>query len=466
MGPHTTTRLDGWKAIAEYLDRDSRTLQRWRNERGLPIYRVPGARGGTVFAYPHELDSWLREAPLARNGAVVAGDQTADANTDAAMPGETMAQGARLARIPAAWRASTRYLAVGSALLGALITVGTARFVRSSPPAVPSAMEGAEVRGENLVALDADKRTVWTFKVPPQSGRLSNDEPPYLRAAFPLDLNADGQRELIALIGGQKTPELAETYALSASGTLLWRFMPDFSFKFDTNLFQGPWRIWTWLVPPAGELLWMSFIHQTWWPSFVVALDRTGQSTLRFVNTGYIDALGRLPTDGGVFVLAGGSNNEYDAASLAVLAEQGGPATSPHESSLWRMCDRCPRDGPSRYFLFPRSELNVEARNERNFVHSFSRYDDGSFEVTVRERTDPPLRAVYRFFPDLQPEWVAMSDSYWEMHRQLSQAGELNHSAEQCPIRRDGVTVRAWDAETGWRDVVVPYGFQTTPKGT
>ena len=34
MAPPPPARLDGWKAIAEYLGRDARTLQRWRVERG------------------------------------------------------------------------------------------------------------------------------------------------------------------------------------------------------------------------------------------------------------------------------------------------------------------------------------------------------------------------------------------------------------------------------------------------
>jgi hypothetical protein len=92
-----------------------------------------------------------------------------------------------------------------------------------------------------------------TFKLPPPSEHRSNVEPPSLRAAFPVDLDADGQRELIAFINGQQTSGLPKTYALSANGKLLWSFAPDFAFQFDSNLFRGPWRLWQWLVPSAGE---------------------------------------------------------------------------------------------------------------------------------------------------------------------------------------------------------------------
>ena len=54
------TRLDGWKAVAEYLGRSSRTAQRWHLEHGLPVRRI-GADLGSIFAYPNDLDGWLRE---------------------------------------------------------------------------------------------------------------------------------------------------------------------------------------------------------------------------------------------------------------------------------------------------------------------------------------------------------------------------------------------------------------------
>jgi tetratricopeptide (TPR) repeat protein len=56
-------RLDSWKEIAAFFDRDERTVKRWEKERGLPVYRVPGSARGGVFAYAEELAEWLK-APL------------------------------------------------------------------------------------------------------------------------------------------------------------------------------------------------------------------------------------------------------------------------------------------------------------------------------------------------------------------------------------------------------------------
>ncbi len=51
-------RLDSWKAIADYLERSTRTVQRWHVCHGMPVHQVGGMKGSR-FAYSHELDSWL-----------------------------------------------------------------------------------------------------------------------------------------------------------------------------------------------------------------------------------------------------------------------------------------------------------------------------------------------------------------------------------------------------------------------
>jgi Tol biopolymer transport system component len=69
MSEKVHDRLDSWKAIAEYLDRDPTTVMRWAKERGLPVYVVPGEahRHRAVYAYKGEIDAWLRR--LADHGA-------------------------------------------------------------------------------------------------------------------------------------------------------------------------------------------------------------------------------------------------------------------------------------------------------------------------------------------------------------------------------------------------------------
>lgn len=53
-------RLDSWKEIAAYLNRDVTTVQRWEKREGMPVHRHVHDRIGTVYASRAELDVWVR----------------------------------------------------------------------------------------------------------------------------------------------------------------------------------------------------------------------------------------------------------------------------------------------------------------------------------------------------------------------------------------------------------------------
>ena len=54
-------RILGIKAIANYLDTSERTVYRWEKELGLPLHRVSGTAGSTVYVYIGELEEWLKK---------------------------------------------------------------------------------------------------------------------------------------------------------------------------------------------------------------------------------------------------------------------------------------------------------------------------------------------------------------------------------------------------------------------
>ena len=60
MTEHPDDRLDSWKEIAAFLQRDVRTVQRWEKQAGLPVYRHAESRLRTAYAYRSELDRWWR----------------------------------------------------------------------------------------------------------------------------------------------------------------------------------------------------------------------------------------------------------------------------------------------------------------------------------------------------------------------------------------------------------------------
>jgi tetratricopeptide (TPR) repeat protein len=64
--------LVGWKAIADFFGCNIRTVRRWEQSHNLPVRRVPGSKGSSVFADASELDAWLvsREEEHAVNPGV------------------------------------------------------------------------------------------------------------------------------------------------------------------------------------------------------------------------------------------------------------------------------------------------------------------------------------------------------------------------------------------------------------
>jgi Tol biopolymer transport system component len=51
-------RLESWKEIGAYLQKDLRTARRWEKEEGLPVHRQTHKRRASVYAYPSEIDAW------------------------------------------------------------------------------------------------------------------------------------------------------------------------------------------------------------------------------------------------------------------------------------------------------------------------------------------------------------------------------------------------------------------------
>jgi TolB-like protein/Tfp pilus assembly protein PilF len=57
-------RLDSWKEIAAYLNRDVTTVQRWEKREGMPVHRHTHEKRGSVYSLTKELDAWIQGRSL------------------------------------------------------------------------------------------------------------------------------------------------------------------------------------------------------------------------------------------------------------------------------------------------------------------------------------------------------------------------------------------------------------------
>jgi len=57
-----TQRIDSWKNIAKYLNRDIATCIKWARRYGLPVYRISSdSKHSPVFAFKSEIDTWFSQ---------------------------------------------------------------------------------------------------------------------------------------------------------------------------------------------------------------------------------------------------------------------------------------------------------------------------------------------------------------------------------------------------------------------
>ena len=59
-GKSAEVRLDSWKEIAAYLNRDVTTVQRWEKREAMPVHRHVHDKRGSVYALSSELDAWVQ----------------------------------------------------------------------------------------------------------------------------------------------------------------------------------------------------------------------------------------------------------------------------------------------------------------------------------------------------------------------------------------------------------------------
>jgi TolB-like protein/Flp pilus assembly protein TadD len=135
--PSGGDRLDSWKAIATYLERDVATVRRWEKREALPVHRHHHDKLGSVYAYSSELDAW-------RQGRRQQDDQNRP-------PGSSVDAGPGTPPVePVRW--TRRRIVLGSALL-ALLLAGLAWALVSLARPATSTTAGSTIRSLAVLPL-------------------------------------------------------------------------------------------------------------------------------------------------------------------------------------------------------------------------------------------------------------------------------------------------------------------------
>lgn len=437
MPVHISGKVDGWKSIAAHLNRSVKTAQRWERDLGLPVHHAGTGKGSSVYAFQSELEEWSRAQPT-HNSSVTVDSPPAKSSRR---------------RIRVALMAAAVVVAVAG------FTFGIELLQRREPN-----LGAVTFSGQQIVASDGG-RVIWSHDFGRRLRNVEQDDPDTAAEKIQVvDLHADRHKEILVaapmlLFNQDREPSSDALYCFSSRGRELWRQTFNSRVHFGGEE-CGQWEIASVLVTGASadRAIWTTACSYPTSVSLLTRTDAYGHTVTLFANFGHLRRLTEIRTPGGMYLLAGGINNEYDCAALAVLKETGPAGRSPQTGSRAE-CNGCPAGRPLRYFLFPRSEVNRSGGHAYNEVGRILLNGSG-FKVITAETPafDAALAdwALYDLSEDLEPRSVIFSDHYWEDHRRFTAEGLINHAVESCPQRIRPITVREWSPEQGWRDVSLP----------
>ncbi|HJR58280.1 MAG TPA: hypothetical protein VJ813_02735 [Vicinamibacterales bacterium] len=418
-------RLDSWKAIADYLGRDVATVRRWESL-GLPVRRVPGGRGRSVFAFRSEIDEWLKATPPP-------GGPSSVADVDDSPP-------------PHLW--TSRASIAAAALL--LIVLGSAWQLLTAT--AEADLTAVDVSARGVDARGRDGSTLWHFAFPEEllaifgktriEGPATVLSPPHAGVIVGTSYGVRGSDE--SSVGGELL------WLDAADGHLRRRLGFDDELTFGGGTYRPPWALSDYRVDPekGPDRIAVAAHHFHWWPSLVTVLDQQWERRQTFVNAGWVERVLWLSPDR---LLIAGFSNARDGGMVAVLDPARMDGQSPSTGNAAYQCATCGTDTALRYVVLPRSEVNRVTASPFNRAMAEivgDRVVIRTIEMPVTSGHAP--EALYEFSPALDLLAASYGDRYWETHASLERAGRLDHPRERCPDRMGPSRIEVWERGRGW----------------
>lgn len=399
----------------------------------MPLHRVPGGRGASVFAFTDEIDAWM------------AGGRLGPAPTGA--PPTTGPAFEPEGAVPAGPRARRRVATVVAAAL--LVTLAAAGLVmRRDSPLDPGTLR-VDVTPTGISLADASGVSRMIHSFAPGISVLVHGWPPHVG-----DVDADGVPDVIVGVSFYQDPtgrsaRSGELLNLSTRGDVRWRFAFDDVLTFGDGARPGPWALADWHLGPAGAgaRFAVAAHDYIWWAAMVAVLDRDGRRLSTFVNPGWIESVLWVGDDR---LAIGGFNNLRDEAMFALLDANDAAGQAPGSEGTVFACASCPSTPPLFYATFARSELNRVTAAPFNRAGVELLNDRVSVTTTEAEGAATGATAIYEFDRDLRFVRARYSERYWDEHGRLEREGRIAHAREACPERDGPGAIHVWKAGEGW----------------
>lgn len=343
--------FETWKEIAQFLDVDVRTCQRWEKDFGLPVYRQAGAHKSRVYARKEELIRFRKEFLKPGNGKPAPPSQAPDNNSDS--------------------KKAFIYSAMGTGtivLLFLVIYSGLNLFKSPGPPA------DFKIEDNTLFILDADKNVIRRYKSD-SNHRLREEQayrnrflkgnmiPPETELSYLkiIDLEGDGKREVLYCVVHTSYTD-SEFVVFNGDGSIRFRHKENKAVKTGSEEFSADYKIFgveTCDFDNDGKLeimlITMQMAHH---PCQVMVFNHQGRSLGEYWHSGYLNSclFLDLNSDNKKEIILGGTNNETDAACLVVLDPFNLKGCSPQRTEAQRL-QGFSRGRELYYIRFPQTDV-------------------------------------------------------------------------------------------------------------
>jgi hypothetical protein len=444
-------RLNGWKEIAAHLGKGTRTAQRWEKVYGLPVHRIGREGGEIVFPFRDEIDTWAAavEGRLVSNGSPTAAEAPGPAPAPVrAVGGAGGAARSRRNALPTTApgsRPPPRLRRGGRGRSGLILWLVGRRTPTAGVPRQPAEWR---IESERLFVLDVTGTLLFehTFDFPVQGSYRSEPGTDVRRAPVQIvDIDGDGRSEVLVTPVSVRRED-RRLYCFESDGRQRFVHQPGGSVRFGDTVYEGPWlahRVFVTGEPGGARRLWAVFTHNLWFPARLQELAPDGSVLQEYWSDGYIDFVAIERWKGRSVLLAGGTNNDFKAASLAIFDPDRVAGAAPARPGAYA-CHGCPAGGPEELLLFPSLCLprasGAQATVEEAWVEGGTHIKVAVTQSAagVAERGD----TYYTVGPDLHLTAAEISGELQLVHRLAEKKGLVDHpfgakdDVEMFPVRR------------------------------